>query len=196
MYLVCRLLLRPPPRSPLFPYTTLFRSLEPRDACADDEHLGRQDGPRGGHQHGEELAQGVGGDEDALVPGDVGHRAQHVHALCPRDPRQQDRKSTRLNSSHRCISYAVFCFALHPALHSFPTRRSSDLWSPATPAPMTNTLAGRTVPAAVISMGKNLPRALAAMRTLLYPAMLAIELSTSMLCARAILGSKIGRAHV
>src|SRR5688500_3259053 len=38
-----------------------------------------------------------------------------------------DRKSTRLNSSHLVISYAVFCFAslLHP--HSFPTRRSSDL---------------------------------------------------------------------
>src|SRR5437762_55446 len=38
-----------------------------------------------------------------------------------------DRKSTRLNSSHRCISYAVFC-SLHPRrVHSFPTRRSSDL---------------------------------------------------------------------
>src|SRR5689334_11042997 len=35
----------------------------------------------------------------------------------------QDRKSTRLNSSHSSISYAVF----HRALHSFPTRRSSDL---------------------------------------------------------------------
>src|SRR5437764_1232786 len=45
----------------------------------------------------------------------------------PRSP-PSDRKSTRLNSSHRCISYAVFCS--HPAqrdLHSFPTRRSSDL---------------------------------------------------------------------
>src|SRR5690606_14931069 len=39
--------------------------------------------------------------------------------------RGRDRKSTRLNSSHVKISYAVFC---HPrALHSFPTRRSSDL---------------------------------------------------------------------
>src|SRR5690349_6755642 len=36
-----------------------------------------------------------------------------------------DRKSTRLNSSHVEISYAVFCD--HRALHSFPTRRSSDL---------------------------------------------------------------------
>src|ERR1035438_6282549 len=43
-----------------------------------------------------------------------------------------DRKSTRLNSSHLGISYAVFClkFANHPDLHSFPTRRSSDLDTP------------------------------------------------------------------
>src|SRR5438309_2087046 len=39
----------------------------------------------------------------------------------------RDRKSTRLNSSHSSISYAVFCFSHHPDLHSFPTRRSSDL---------------------------------------------------------------------
>src|SRR5207244_229496 len=38
-----------------------------------------------------------------------------------------DRKSTRLNSSHQIISYAVFCFASYRDLHSFPTRRSSDL---------------------------------------------------------------------
>src|SRR5699024_1746950 len=40
-----------------------------------------------------------------------------------------DRKSTRLNSSHVSISYAVFCLNLlsHLYLHSFPTRRSSDL---------------------------------------------------------------------
>src|SRR5437762_1828996 len=38
-----------------------------------------------------------------------------------------DRKSTRLNSSHRCISYAVFCSPPPRLLPSFPTRRSSDL---------------------------------------------------------------------
>src|SRR5690348_4515849 len=43
--------------------------------------------------------------------------------------RHRDRKSTRLNSSHPSISYAV-----HRALHSFPTRRSSDLRAAATPA--------------------------------------------------------------
>src|SRR5699024_2462318 len=41
----------------------------------------------------------------------------------------KDRKSTRLNSSHVSISYAVFCFVHLRALHSFPTRRSSDLLS-------------------------------------------------------------------
>src|SRR5207244_3220121 len=41
-----------------------------------------------------------------------------------RDP---DRKSTRLNSSHQIISYAVFCFYFPLHLSSFPTRRSSDL---------------------------------------------------------------------
>src|ERR1035438_3024121 len=39
-----------------------------------------------------------------------------------------DRKSTRLNSSHLGISYAVFCFAVHRYLLSSPTRRSSDLY--------------------------------------------------------------------
>src|SRR5690606_22413067 len=39
----------------------------------------------------------------------------------------KDRKSTRLNSSHVKISYAVFCSGHHLDLHSFPTRRSSDL---------------------------------------------------------------------
>src|SRR2546427_6820190 len=73
-------MIRRPPRSTLFPYTTLFRS-------------------------------------EALVPNRVGPRHAHlihagVHlarvAKCLRDP-CRDRKSTRLNSSHSQISYAVFC---------------------------------------------------------------------------------------
>src|SRR5215216_1728073 len=63
------LMIRRPPRSTLFPYTTLFRSRAPR--CAP------------GHR-----------------PRHVGHR---------RPDRDRDRKSTRLNSSHQIISYAVFC---------------------------------------------------------------------------------------
>src|SRR5687768_13858696 len=53
-------------------------------------------------------------------PGPQWTKTIDVHMLA-------DRKSTRLNSSHGYISYAVFCLR-HPLhLHSFPTRRSSDL---------------------------------------------------------------------
>src|SRR4051812_49437867 len=90
-------MIRPPPRPTLFPYTTLFRSR-------------RIGGP---------------GDRDGqrpilpLVPG-AGTRQRHDPDVCCElgvvrrpDPRTgyewQDRKSTRLNSSHMSISYAVFC---------------------------------------------------------------------------------------
>src|SRR3712207_8369180 len=79
-------MIRRPPRSTLFPYTTLFRSAA-RAARGDDAGAGgprRRPDAQGG-------AAGVGG-------------AARGH------PRQrQDRKSTRLNSSHANISYAVFC---------------------------------------------------------------------------------------
>src|SRR5436189_806858 len=74
------LMIRPPPRSTLFPYTTLFRSRADVDA---------------------ELERG-GGDQRAQLA-----LLEAVLGLQPRAAR--DRKSTRLNSSHRCISYAVFC---------------------------------------------------------------------------------------
>src|SRR5256885_11919752 len=72
-------MIRRPPRSTLFPYTTLFRSGE---AGAPD-------------------VQGGGG---ADAPGCVPRTCGQVQAECGRD-----RKSTRLNSSHLVISYAVFC---------------------------------------------------------------------------------------
>src|SRR5688500_19786995 len=75
----CFLYLRPPPISPLFPYTTLFRSREPSGLKEDRDHDGE---PRA---------------VDA-ERGEAGGR-----------PLAQDRKSTRLNSSHLVISYAVFC---------------------------------------------------------------------------------------
>src|SRR6266568_6099249 len=68
------LMIRRPPRSTLFPYTTLFRS-RPRDGPLPERHPPRAD-------HG-------GSDR----------RRRHG----------RDRKSTRLNSSHSSISYAVFC---------------------------------------------------------------------------------------
>src|SRR5687768_17851482 len=84
-------MLRRPPRSTLFPYTTLFRS-------DDDERRtrGRADEPQESNQIDE--AVNVSDEEyDALDE-------------CPRCPQPfRDRKSTRLNSSHGYISYAVFC---------------------------------------------------------------------------------------
>src|SRR5256885_16581266 len=69
------LMIRRPPRSTLFPYTTLFRSR-----------------PRGG-----EIPEG--------------------HRPVRRGRRRRDRKSTRLNSSHLVISYAVFCLKKKKKLH-------------------------------------------------------------------------------
>src|SRR5438132_2553282 len=75
-------MLRRPPRSTLFPYTTLFRS---RAAC-------RAPGRRGAPHHRRR--------------GSFRTAACRIVELCHRE---RDRKSTRLNSSHTVISYAVFC---------------------------------------------------------------------------------------
>src|SRR5690242_21063223 len=76
-------MIRRPPRSTLFPYTTLFRS--------GHERLPRLRGvPEPGQR-------------------DLGLRAHRPVRPAPRDRRAEDRKSTRLNSSHMSISYAVFC---------------------------------------------------------------------------------------
>src|SRR5262245_65067816 len=68
-------MIRRPPRSTLFPYTTLFRSIvaELAGLCA------------------------------------LGHQRLEVHRAIIADAADKDRKSTRLNSSHLGISYAVFC---------------------------------------------------------------------------------------
>src|SRR3989454_133385 len=74
-------MIRRPPRSTLFPYTTLFRSV-----AGDCRRVqGRPASRRG----------------DGPALSDARHRG--------RDPDARDRKSTRLNSSHLVISYAVFC---------------------------------------------------------------------------------------
>src|SRR5437764_2807531 len=75
-------MLRRPPRSTLFPYTTLFRSLA--QGAVEQEILFEQ-----------RASAGV-----------VALRGQNLGQVLTS---QGDRKSTRLNSSHRCISYAVFC---------------------------------------------------------------------------------------
>src|SRR3712207_8726441 len=74
-------MIRRPPRSTLFPYTTLFRSWVA--------------------ENGREI--GVDGKNLAVVGNSVGGNMTAVTAL------KADRKSTRLNSSHANISYAVFC---------------------------------------------------------------------------------------
>src|SRR3712207_8320012 len=88
-------MIRRPPRSTLFPYTTLFRSLplDPEPAALRRARTAR------------EAVQPVadGGPADPAERRDVPDRP--VHAL----HRREDRKSTRLNSSHANISYAVFC---------------------------------------------------------------------------------------
>src|SRR2546427_4527342 len=84
------LMIRRPPRSTLFPYTTLFRSqLAVRDALAAP---------------GEDLHHAVGG-----IRAVQGRRRRPFHHLDALDVFGVDRKSTRLNSSHSQISYAVFC---------------------------------------------------------------------------------------
>src|SRR5688572_31854214 len=87
MYRCCFFMIRRPPRSTLFPYTTLFRSERHRQLhrpLQEDSHQ-----VLGSHP---QLVEMAGEAARALVELSVG-----------------DRKSTRLNSSHSQISYAVFC---------------------------------------------------------------------------------------
>src|SRR5258707_11403085 len=89
------LMIRRPPRSTLFPYTTLFRSLR---------HVNHR---------------------WELFSRDTTHRVYLApHAARPRRPgepgRRADRKSTRLNSSHANISYAVFCLKKKKDNHGPP----------------------------------------------------------------------------
>src|SRR5690625_7051177 len=78
-------------RSTLFPYTTLFRS--------------RPDPRRGLGRRADRPAR-----PEHLAAGDARHRPQGTSSSgCSAAHHRQDRKSTRLNSSHVAISYAVFC---------------------------------------------------------------------------------------
>src|SRR3712207_8056016 len=94
-------MIRRPPRSTLFPYTTLFRSIRPAGVPAN-----RILSP--GVRVGDFIwtAGHVGRDpETGQIPADIkGQTQQTLQNL-----KTVDRKSTRLNSSHANISYAVFC---------------------------------------------------------------------------------------
>src|SRR3712207_7536316 len=93
-------MIRRPPRSTLFPYTTLFRSQREqlRHGARDRHHLdaGQLGREVGGQASGDD---GVVVDDGGPDGGTPAGRLGHV----------EDRKSTRLNSSHANISYAVFC---------------------------------------------------------------------------------------
>src|SRR5207249_11064288 len=98
---------RPPPRPTLFPYTTLFRSAADRDA----EEAARQN-PGYLRAVLESLARRAGqGDAGAAAELHrlLGERPGLLGAVTGLAARAEDRKSTRLNSSHVSISYAVFC---------------------------------------------------------------------------------------
>src|SRR5690348_18024455 len=82
------LLIRPPPRSTLFPYTTLFRSED--DLRVEARVVVTLAG---------EAVSEPGWDDDSPM----------LCGQCEHESQVRDRKSTRLNSSHPSISYAVFC---------------------------------------------------------------------------------------
>src|SRR5256885_4787556 len=85
-------MIRRPPRSTLFPYTTLFRSPAVRDRIRRLEERGVVQG------YWVSIDPAVFGRQDLLVAFDKEWTREEA-----------DRKSTRLNSSHLVISYAVFC---------------------------------------------------------------------------------------
>src|SRR3712207_7042702 len=100
------LMIRRPPRSTLFPYTTLFRSVPHVNAIALKRVdvlavLGR-----------DQLAKIFVPVRDRIIGKDPQRR------LAVADGLRQDRKSTRLNSSHANISYAVFCLKKKTTSHT------------------------------------------------------------------------------
>src|SRR3712207_8280046 len=103
------LMIRRPPRSTLFPYTTLFRS--PMSML---------------------LAATVSSTDSASVFNLL--RTQHIGLKHNLRPMLEDRKSTRLNSSHANISYAVFCLKKKHADEPRDHDNNRNAWSPPFPA--------------------------------------------------------------
>src|SRR3712207_8815054 len=91
-------MIRRPPRSTLFPYTTLFRSDGHSGATQRLSHVGYMSGDGNGR---------------IAFKGPNGSRRRTAHDA-------QDRKSTRLNSSHANISYAVFCLEKKTIIYHRP----------------------------------------------------------------------------
>src|SRR5256885_10505650 len=100
-------MIRPPPKSTLFPYPTLFRSQRP--AGRGEGLVQRRGHDCAGQRPRGKLLEGVA----AAVPAGPGDGVRVVdvepQVLVALGELVEDRKSTRLNSSHLVISYAVFC---------------------------------------------------------------------------------------
>src|SRR5256885_12163817 len=100
-------MIRRPPRSTLFPYTTLFRSIELYQQCDAGDYSQHNNG---------QVIQVKGYDITPKTKTVI--RSVDILAPCIRYLCQGDRKSTRLNSSHLVISYAVFCLNNKQHSHS------------------------------------------------------------------------------
>src|SRR5436189_1834171 len=100
-------MIRRPPRSTLFPYTTLFRS---------EHYLAGVD--KSVHRQVEIEARLY----DVTLSDQFQFGIDWVHVVDP-----VDRKSTRLNSSHRCISYAVFCLKKKKQKTEETDQRTEDI---------------------------------------------------------------------
>src|SRR3712207_8645764 len=98
-------MIRRPPRSTLLPYTTLFRSGCLKGEAAQQR---RGDGEIAGREHAAPRLLRLRVDLGVIFGAEPRGTDNHMPALC--ESREGiDRKSTRLNSSHANISYAVFC---------------------------------------------------------------------------------------
>src|SRR5437867_7603782 len=102
-------MLRPPPLSTLFPYTTLFRSFPVFHGRLNHFFRSRVEPVSGPPR---QIAPDFGNGFPA-APVDIGKP-------------ERDRKSTRLNSSHRTISYAVFCLKKKNSLHDLSDKLRND----------------------------------------------------------------------
>src|SRR5256885_8438197 len=105
-------MIRRPPRSTLFPYTTLFRSALGLGLCSVSPHRGRA-GAAG---------TGVVRDIAGWISFAGGRSSERCDGFCWADGERADRKSTRLNSSHLVISYAVFCLKKKKTTNIIPRR--------------------------------------------------------------------------
>src|SRR3712207_8253072 len=102
-------MIRRPPRSTLFPYTTLFRSTDVGCVILTGNGPSPKDGGWAFCSGGDQRVRGRYGYEH-----DKGRSSGWLHVL---EAQRLDRKSTRLNSSHANISYAVFCLKKKKTQH-------------------------------------------------------------------------------